>query len=311
MVFLWCFGLIVEGKLGWYKMLAVYLGIGAVQAAIVQLMMLHSFGWALGASGAIFGLMALCVVWAPENSLDCVFFLIIRPITFSAKISILVGLYLALQLAVVLLGKATMSSAMLHVIGAGVGFPVGIALLWSKTVDCEHWDIFSVWAGRHTMSDEERQAADTQAAPPDKRHGESRHRQNDGALLQIRQILRDDQPLFALRAHERMTRILPGWTLPQSDLCALILALHKKNLWPESVPVMTEYLSRYEEKADLMRLKLAQVLVEHQKRPDQAIKVLGTIRESALDDRGREYLAALRTRAEQLRRQIARAAASS
>ena len=44
MLFLWSFGLIIEGKLGWYKTLAVYLGIGVVQGAIVQVLMLGSHG---------------------------------------------------------------------------------------------------------------------------------------------------------------------------------------------------------------------------------------------------------------------------
>ena len=31
MIFLWAFGLIVEGKLGWWKTLIIYLGLGIVQ----------------------------------------------------------------------------------------------------------------------------------------------------------------------------------------------------------------------------------------------------------------------------------------
>jgi membrane associated rhomboid family serine protease len=313
MIFLWTFGIIVEGKLGWWKMLGVYLGIGAAESAIDQMVMLGAStpSFALGASGAIFGLMAMCLVWAPENSIECILIVMLRPIVFSIRVVAFVGLFLAIQVAGVIFGEARMSSELLHLIGAAVGFPVGIALLRSKIVDCEHWDIFSVWAGRHTMSDEEREATDAQAVSPDNRDDASRHRQRDAALQQIRQILRAGQPLFALHAHDRMTRILPDWTLPQPDLCALILALHKKSLWLESIAVMNEYLSRYEEKADLMRLKLAQVLVEYLKRPEQATKVFGTIRESALDDQGREYLATLRTRADQLRRQIARTTARS
>ena len=66
MLFLWSFGLVVEGKLGWYKTLAVYLGIGTVYGLIVQSLMLGSSGGALGASGVIFGSMAMCLVWAPK-----------------------------------------------------------------------------------------------------------------------------------------------------------------------------------------------------------------------------------------------------
>ena len=38
----WTFGLLVEGKLGWYKSLAVYLGIGVTQSAVVQMLFLRA-----------------------------------------------------------------------------------------------------------------------------------------------------------------------------------------------------------------------------------------------------------------------------
>ncbi|MDA0590813.1 MAG: rhomboid family intramembrane serine protease, partial [Planctomycetota bacterium] len=40
MIFLWGFGLVVEGKLGWWKYLLVYLGIGLTQCALEQTFML-------------------------------------------------------------------------------------------------------------------------------------------------------------------------------------------------------------------------------------------------------------------------------
>lgn len=42
MVFLWGFGLVVEGKLGWLRFLAIYLAIGVAQCAIEQTIMLWS-----------------------------------------------------------------------------------------------------------------------------------------------------------------------------------------------------------------------------------------------------------------------------
>ena len=40
MFFLWAFGIVVEGKLGWWKFLAVYLGIGILGGLLIQLVML-------------------------------------------------------------------------------------------------------------------------------------------------------------------------------------------------------------------------------------------------------------------------------
>jgi len=40
MFFLWAFGIVVEGKLGWWKFLALYLGIGVTAGALIQVAML-------------------------------------------------------------------------------------------------------------------------------------------------------------------------------------------------------------------------------------------------------------------------------
>jgi membrane associated rhomboid family serine protease len=40
MFFLWAFGIVVEGKLGWWKFLAIYLGIGVVGGVLIQVAML-------------------------------------------------------------------------------------------------------------------------------------------------------------------------------------------------------------------------------------------------------------------------------
>lgn len=64
MLFLWVFGLVVEGKLGWQRFLACYLAIGVGQSMLEQMVMLFNSdgGGSLGASAAIFGLMAMAAV---------------------------------------------------------------------------------------------------------------------------------------------------------------------------------------------------------------------------------------------------------
>ena len=73
MFFLWIFGLIIEGKIGWFKFLAIYLGIGVGQCALEQLIMSsHGSYGSLGASAAISGLMAIAMIWAPQNEINIV-----------------------------------------------------------------------------------------------------------------------------------------------------------------------------------------------------------------------------------------------
>jgi hypothetical protein len=96
---------------------------------------------------------------------------------------------------------------------------------------------------------------------------------------------------------------LPGWTLPEPDLLCLLQALHEKKLLVESIPLMVEYLARHPEKAALIRLKLAQILLTEQPRPAQALKVLAKIDEAALEVRHLEFLGRLRAKAQQLHEQ--------
>ena len=66
MIFLWTFGMIVEGKVGLKRFLLIYLLVGMTESAISQLLMLGGSGAAVGASGAIFGLLAISLVWSEK-----------------------------------------------------------------------------------------------------------------------------------------------------------------------------------------------------------------------------------------------------
>jgi len=74
MCLLLLFGLIVESKVGWWRMLVIYLGIGIASCGIEQFMMIFaSGGSSLGASGVIFGLIAVALIWAPENEITLLY----------------------------------------------------------------------------------------------------------------------------------------------------------------------------------------------------------------------------------------------
>ncbi len=77
MLFLWIFGLVVEGKIGWWRFLLCYVGIGVVQSAGEQTLqlILGGEGGSLGASTAIYGIMAMSAVWAPKNNVHVFYWL--------------------------------------------------------------------------------------------------------------------------------------------------------------------------------------------------------------------------------------------
>jgi membrane associated rhomboid family serine protease len=153
MVFLWGFGLIVEGKVGWWRFLLLYLAIGVLGAAFIQLVMLGrgDDGTITGGGGSsliIFGLLAVCMIWAPKNELDVFLFFGIRAMTVEIS-NLTFGIwYLAEQLFYAWLSGFSMGSSVGHLVGAFWGAAIGVAMLKLGWVDCENWDLFALWSGR-------------------------------------------------------------------------------------------------------------------------------------------------------------------
>ena len=141
--------LVVEGKLGWSKFLACYLGIGLSQAVLEQLVMLGYSGdvpGSLGASSAIFGLMAMAAVWAPKNEIT--FFYCsssARARSTSASWSWPCCTPAWMLMFVMLFGGGAATS-LLHLTGAA-RLAAGNHSVEAELVDCEGWDLFHVWRG--------------------------------------------------------------------------------------------------------------------------------------------------------------------
>ena len=162
MFFLWAFGIVVEGKIGSALFLAVYFIITAIDGVAVQLPMflISGEGGALGASGVIFGLMMIAVIWAPENEMDCFFWFFVSFGTAEVRIIALGVTFIMMQIAFLFLGGFGMSSEMLHMIGAVIGTPIGFLMLRQGMVDCEGWDVVTRNSFLHNsnlfMTDEQR-----------------------------------------------------------------------------------------------------------------------------------------------------------
>jgi membrane associated rhomboid family serine protease len=68
MLFLWIFGNAVCAKIGNFRYLPIYLGLGVI-AGIAHL--IFTGGNAIGASGAIYGIVGMYLVFFPENEITC------------------------------------------------------------------------------------------------------------------------------------------------------------------------------------------------------------------------------------------------
>jgi membrane associated rhomboid family serine protease len=272
LIFLWGFGLVIEGKVGWWRFLLLYLGLGIFQAAIVQICMQHRPGFALGASGAIYGLLALALIWAPRNEMNCLVLINLRPMHFDVPILMFVTIYVGWEFAAAWLSDFEMSSAMLHLAGALPGLAVGIVMLKLNLVDCENWDVFAVLAGREGRAAQRK--IDPRRLAEKQRQQET---QRTGAIMQFQQYLAVGQPAAALTLHRKMSDTGSDWQLNPKQLMELIKSLHKQQMWSESMAPMVEYLRAAPGASERVRLKLAQILIVHEKRPGRALGVLQKI----------------------------------
>lgn len=273
MIFLWSFGLVVEGKIGWWKFAIVYLGLGAAQCAIEQsfaMLVGENEGGSLGASAVIYGLMAMSLVWAPKNDLTCVFMLFFgfRGGIHEIQISILnfAIVYILFNALMAWFSESVISSELLHLAGAMLGFILATAMLKLRQVDCEGWDLYAVIAGREGEDPDEVETDE-----------EARERQADrlkSEILRVRGLSQAGQADAALAAYHTMRN---RDQLPRADLYRLITTMHAKERWSDSVPVMVDYLRRFTEKAAEIRLSLAQILIGNEGRPRQGLRVLAKL----------------------------------
>ncbi len=168
MVTLWAFGLVVEGKVGALVFLALYFGIGVGESGIEQILLsvLVGEGFSLGASAAIFGLLAVAIVWAPRNEFDVFFLIGFRAFVFEIPIMYFGFINFASETINAAfpshVNQAAVSSAVLHLMGFAVGLGFGFVWLIRGYVDCEGWDLITVLKG-HEGRDFEKERLEKEA----------------------------------------------------------------------------------------------------------------------------------------------------
>ncbi len=321
MIFLWSYGIIVEGKIGWLSFLLCYLGIGTMHGALIQAAYLHAAepSYVVGASAIIFGLMAMCMVWAPVNDLSCFYLFLVgfRVISGTFELPIYgfallqIGLEGLSMLVMFVIHGDPMSSGLLHVSGALWGLVVGIVLLQVRWVDCEGWDAFSMWTKRRAL----RAAWKAREARLDRRH-ESEN---------LPRSMRDETDRASLPPEERAAKLLAKiersidmgdmdaalsaykkWMTahanrpPRDALLAMIKAMHARREWAASILPMRALCRLHPENSAKVRLKLASLLLRKLQRPTEARRHLQQIAPGDLDPSLERHRRQLLAEAEQM-----------
>lgn len=158
MLFLWSFGMVIEGKVGALWFTAIYFGTHLICGALAQSIfftlsfMVPQLGelYAIGSNNAIFALLAMALIWAPENEMSCVFLLIVPRLgkmggglVTEFRIVSLATAYLFIQMILFFFLGPLVWQAGFHLLSMLMGGVLGMVMLRMNWVDCEDWDIIA------------------------------------------------------------------------------------------------------------------------------------------------------------------------
>ncbi|SFI86655.1 rhomboid family intramembrane serine protease [Planctomicrobium piriforme] len=283
MIFLWGFGLIVEGKLGWQRFLLVFLAIGMIECAVEQLIFWRSSGASCGASAAIFGLMAICLLWAPRNELTVAYWFVTRPGLLD--ISILWFAVLTFAKSALLFGfLPSAGNEALHLLGAAVGAVIGLALLKLRQVDCEGWDLLSVISGTVPSGEASyswQYQADSQRRKKARAVRKKKPAASSGEIPvpasssvdRFSELVVQDKPHAAYAELLKIRRRQPEFQPGGDELLTLARGLRKRREWASATEAYSE-LIQHNPRAHAARIELAEIMVLVQERPSAARKLL-------------------------------------
>ncbi len=291
MIFLGLFGLVVESRMGNWQFAVYYLAIGIFDSMATQVLTLGvpSGGLALGASGAIYGVMATAMLWWPRFNVICL--LILWFYVFFPRIPIMIfGIcYVLMDLTSVLFGERLVDTGFLHVVGAAVGATAATVLWWKGIVKTDHEDFFSIMM--EVAGKDPRKRKPRKLSPRELAEKEEKQRQKEGSKrFRLEQIWRSvDAHLAAdnldaailMERQARQVDSKASWDEPR--LLRLIGKLQTKNEWDKVVFYSESYLKKFESRALTIRLNLAKVLLLHKQMPRKTLKVVKPLEGVQLD----------------------------
>ncbi len=320
LIYLWAFGLVIEGKIGWYRFLGLFVSLAVLQGAATQAFGIFSSGSTSGADALLLAMLGVSAAWAPKNSFEVWF----GPWIGSFEITILMFGFLELLFGLFLLGTTDISALGGLVLGLGVG------LWWVKAgwVDCEGWDLVSVWNNRHidvpkeTHSDIEAEAEELVRSSR-KQSGLAGHTQMkaggakqkkkapskkasskkgvspttsdqeqelppslskaEQAKLDIEQLIADQHLEAAAKLRDRFRADGIDVRLSQAAQASMIRQYLARQDYDAALPVMQEHVEMFDEGRTVLQLNLAKILL-HQQRPSKAKSILRSIEKTTLSE---------------------------
>ena len=309
MVFLWTFGLLIEGKVGWLRFLLLYLGLSTAECALEQTLMLGYDGPSEGSAGAssvIYALMAIALIWAPRNDVSifylfCFWWFYFRTGVFEISVLVFSMFFIGLDLLLASLDGFQVSTHLLHLLGVFAGLPVGAAMVKLGRVDCEGWDAFSLLK-QHSLVDETIGPEVLRRRPGEEDVEEAPIRRTPAKrrARQLRKAVETGNFLGAAAFYQELLTANRQNVVDESLLKKLIDGTRSDENWPLLILMLEDYIDRFPQSAASARLMLAGLLVKEHQRPRSTLRLLEDVDGQALSDSQRKYVASVRAAAESM-----------
>ena len=298
MVFLWTFGLVAEGKLGWKVYLPLYLGLCVVPSMLEQLLMLGASGGSLGASTAISGLIVLALAWAPRNRVDVVVWIawIIRHV--EVPVWGVALFFIGWDFLSALLVGFSMSTPVLHLLGVLVGAPVAYLFLKRDWVDCEGWDLLTILRHGQPQNRVAKAVVEDLAERKAIERRECREAQAAAESLAAGYLTEGDLDA-AILVLESAEREHGAWTPAVALLRDLVQALWRAERYAEFEGWAERLAAASPGAAVPVRIAQAKLLIEHRDRPAKGRQVLAALDPAGLDAAQRRQVERLMDRAQE------------
>lgn len=307
MLFLFIFGLIVEGKVGWWRFLLIYLAIGLTASAVIQGVMYYfdPHGAMVGASCAIFGVLVVAMVWAPENEIyfKWVIIFFMRPLIYTFEVPVLMTSFgfIAFNFLVAALTGFPMSTATVHLIGVVPGLLIGVFMVVFRIVDCEGYDLISTLKGRPgkkalpTLANQR----EIDRAKEQAKLTAQQHKAN--AMDAINRYVAHGHYDQAVKRFEMLKRKNHELRLPEATILNIIKGFISNNTdKAQAIPLMERYLQDYQAQKIPMTLSLARMYVVVQERPRKGLDLLRTIQNDRLNPQQQEFFRKLVAQAKKM-----------
>ncbi|MBL8890689.1 MAG: rhomboid family intramembrane serine protease [Planctomycetaceae bacterium] len=274
MLFLWIFGHMVEGAVGPWKFTALYVGMGILQGVLQQVIYLGSPSpSSLGASSAIYAIMAIAAWLCPEDQIQGIIVVFYRFFFVEVPMFIFAVFYIGFDIYSSILADLEISTPLLHALGGLIGMVVGFVLLKMEVIENEGRDLlsFSQSKGAKPKLTKRQQADREESLAIAKAEKE---RQQLTTLQSLKMHLKAENAPACINQWINLQRNSPEYVLEEETTLALINLMQKQQMWAELIKLGELYLQHYSTQETAIRLKLAIVMVSRMSRPAAAQRIL-------------------------------------